>query len=163
MFLKKKKNKKLQWNLRCSETYLLNTNSGGARGDWSGLSAAGVKNPLANAGDVRDAGSIPRSGKSLGGGDGNPLQCSFLENPMARGAWWAIAHRATKSQTWLKWLHTWFGLPKFLNSCLWEFFKDLRMLLPTSVKFKILRPWRNANITDSFFQVALISFANPLL
>ena len=51
-----------------------------------------VKNPLANAGDVRDTGSIPGSGRSLEGGPSNPLQYSCLENPMDRGAWWATVH-----------------------------------------------------------------------
>ena len=46
-----------------------------------------VKNPPANAGDMRDAGSIPGLGKFPGGGHGNPLQYSCLENPMDRGAW----------------------------------------------------------------------------
>ena len=45
-----------------------------------------VKNPPANAGDVRDVGSIPGSGRSLGGGNGNPLQYFCMENPMDRGA-----------------------------------------------------------------------------
>ena len=48
-----------------------------------------VKNPPPNAGDIRDAGSIPGSGRNLGGGHGNPLQYSCLENPMDRGAWQA--------------------------------------------------------------------------
>ena len=48
-----------------------------------------VKNTPTNAGDVRDAGSIPGSGRSPREGNGNPLQYSFLENPMDRGAWWA--------------------------------------------------------------------------
>ena len=48
-----------------------------------------VKNPPANAGDRRDVGSIPGLGRSLGGRHGNPLQYSYLENPMDRGAWWA--------------------------------------------------------------------------
>jgi len=61
-----------------------------------------VKNPPANAGHKRDAGSIPRLGRSSGGGHGNPLQYSFPENPMDRGAWWATVHRVTKSQTQLK-------------------------------------------------------------
>ena len=47
-----------------------------------------VKNLSANAGDIRDAGSIPRFGRSPGEGNGNPLQYSCLENPMDRGAWW---------------------------------------------------------------------------
>ena len=63
-----------------------------------------VKNPPNNAGDVRDVGSIPASGRSPGGGHGNPLQYYCLENPMDRGAWWAMVHRITKSQTWLEWL-----------------------------------------------------------
>ena len=46
-----------------------------------------IKNPPANAGDIIDAGLIPGSGRSSGGGHGNPLQYSYLENPMDRGAW----------------------------------------------------------------------------
>ena len=46
-----------------------------------------------------DPGSIPGSGRSPGGGNGNPLQYSFLENPMDRGAWWATVHKIAKSQT----------------------------------------------------------------
>ena len=56
-----------------------------------------VKNPLANAGDVRDTRSIPGLGRSHGGGHGNPLQYSCLEKPMDRGAWWAIVHRIAES------------------------------------------------------------------
>ena len=58
-----------------------------------------VKNPPANAGDVRDVGSIPGLGRSPGGGNNNPLQYSCLKNPMDRGAWWATVHRATESWT----------------------------------------------------------------
>ena len=56
-----------------------------------------VKNPPANAGDIRDMGSIPELGKSHGGGHGNPLQESCLENLMDRGGWQAVVHRVTKS------------------------------------------------------------------
>ena len=55
-----------------------------------------VKHFAYNAGDL---GSIPGSRRSSGEGNGNPLQYSCLENPMDRGAWWAIVHRVTKSQT----------------------------------------------------------------
>ena len=55
-----------------------------------------VKNMAANAGDARDKGSIPGLGRSPGGGNGNLLQYSCLENPMDRGAWWATVHGATK-------------------------------------------------------------------
>ena len=48
-----------------------------------------VKNPPANAGNIRDMGSTPGSGRSSGGGHGNPLQYSCLENPTDRGPWWA--------------------------------------------------------------------------
>ena len=66
-----------------------------------------VKNPPANAGDVRDAGSILGWGWSPGGGGhGNPLQYSCLENAMDRGAWWATVHRVAKSLTRLKRLST---------------------------------------------------------
>ena len=54
----------------------------------------------------KDMGSIPRSGRSPGGGHGNPLHYSCLENPMDRGVWQATVHRVTKSRTWLKWLST---------------------------------------------------------
>ena len=54
---------------------------------WASQVVLVVKNPPANAEDIRDAGSIPGSGRSPGGGHGNPLQYSCLENPMDRGAW----------------------------------------------------------------------------
>ena len=63
-----------------------------------------VKNPSANAGDITDKGSISGSGRSPGGGHGNPLQYSCLENLMDRGAWQVIVHSVTKSRTRLKWL-----------------------------------------------------------
>ena len=55
-----------------------------------------LKNLPANAGDT---GSIPGSGRSRGGGNGNPLQYSCLGNPMDRGVWWATVHGVTKSGT----------------------------------------------------------------
>ena len=57
-----------------------------------------VKNLLANAGDTGDAGLIPGLGKSAGGGNGNPLQYSCLENPTDRGAWWATVHGIAKDK-----------------------------------------------------------------
>ena len=65
-----------------------------------------VKNPPVNVEDTRDTGSIPGSGRSSGEGNGNPPQDSCLENPMDRGAWWAIVHRVAKSWTWLRRLPT---------------------------------------------------------
>ena len=51
-----------------------------------------VKNPFANAGDIKDADLIPKWGRSPGGGHGNSFQYSCLEKPMDRGDWWATVH-----------------------------------------------------------------------
>ena len=55
-----------------------------------------VKNPLPNAGDYETQGLIPGWGRSSGGGNGNPLQHSCLENPTDRGAWHATVHRSQR-------------------------------------------------------------------
>ena len=65
-----------------------------------------VKNSPANAEDLKDVSSIPGSGRSPEGGNGNPLQYICLENPMDREAWRATVHRVAKSQTQLKRLNT---------------------------------------------------------
>ena len=74
---------------------------------------------------VGDLGSIPGSGRSPGGGNGNPLQYSGLENPMDRGAWWATVHGVTKSQTQLSNSHL-FTFTPLENT---EQYKDYRNLL----------------------------------
>ena len=66
--------------------------SGGASG----------KEPACNTGHVRDKGSVPGSRRSPGGGNGNPLQYSCLENPMDKGAWRVTVHGVLKTLTWLK-------------------------------------------------------------
>ena len=58
-----------------------------------------VKHPRANEGDIRDTGLRPGLGRSPGERNGNPLQYSCLENPMERGAWWAVVPRGTMSDT----------------------------------------------------------------
>ena len=58
-----------------------------------------VKNTPANAGDAGDLGSITELGRPPGGGNGNPLQYSCLENSMDRGGWWATVQGVTKSWT----------------------------------------------------------------
>ena len=58
-----------------------------------------LKNPPVIAGDIRDMSSVPGLGRSPGGGHGNPLQYSSLENPMDRGAWQTIVHRVTDLDT----------------------------------------------------------------
>ena len=60
-----------------------------------------VKNLPANEGDLRDAGSVPGTGRSPGEGNGKPLQYSCQENPMDRGTWQATVHGIAKSQTQL--------------------------------------------------------------
>ena len=64
---------------------------------WASQVALVVNNQSANAGDIRDMGLTPESGRSPGGGHGNPPQYSCLENPMDGGAWWATVHGVTKS------------------------------------------------------------------
>ena len=96
----------------CSAAFLqalMNIPRGNIISDWEHWPAAWasqvvlvVKNLPANAGDKRDVGSIPGSGRSPGGGHGNSLQYSCLENPMDRGAWRDTIHRVAKSRTWLK-------------------------------------------------------------
>ena len=70
---------------------------------WGFPGGSSVKNPPASAGDTRDAGSIPGSGR-FHRGHGNPLQCPCLENLVDRGAWWATVHDVSKNPTRLKWL-----------------------------------------------------------
>ena len=76
-----------------------------------------VKNPSANAGDSGDVDLSPGSGRSPGGGNGNPLQYSCLENSMNRGAWRVVVHGIAKSDTTerLRSALTWLRIP-FLRS-----------------------------------------------
>ena len=79
-----------------------------------------VKNLPANAGEIRDMGSIPGLGRSPGGGHGHPLQYSCLENPMDRGARRSTVHSVAKSQTRLKPLSTHaFTFLKALSPSIW--------------------------------------------
>ena len=78
------------WGLKSSEMYQI--------GRY--LHALVVKNPSAKAGDVRDAGSIPRLVRFPGEVNGNPLQCSNLENPMDRGVWWATVPGVAVGHDW---------------------------------------------------------------
>ena len=95
---------------------------------WASEVVLLVKNPRANAGDVRNAGSIPGLGRSTGVGNGSPPQYSCLENSMDRGACQATVHRITKSWAWLKWFSTYtYGdkIPRISSvqslSCIWLF------------------------------------------
>ena len=69
---------------------------------WASPVVFMVKNPPANAGDLRVAGSILGWGRSPGGGSNNSLQYSCLENPMDRGAWWATVHGYEKNWAQVK-------------------------------------------------------------
>jgi len=72
-----------------------------ATGSLSFLGGSAGKESACNAGDTGNAGSVPGSGRSSGGGNGNPFQFSCLKNPMDRGAWKSVVQRVVKSQTWL--------------------------------------------------------------
>ena len=95
LFQQLKKNYVFIWLHCCSMLDL----SSVACGIWACQVALVVKSLPANAGDIRDMGSIPGSGRSPGGGHGNLLQYSCLENPMDRGTWRDTIHSVTKSQT----------------------------------------------------------------
>ena len=69
---------------------------------WKGGWDLVVKSSSASEGDTEDTGSIPESGRSPGGGNGNPLQYSCLGNPTDRGALWPTTHRVAKSRTQLR-------------------------------------------------------------
>jgi len=107
-----------------------------------------IKNPPASAGDTGEASSIPGVGRSPGEGNGNPLQCSCLENPMDRGAWWATVHGVTKNWTRLSYQHT-FKAPKWKSvlSCIVSWFllfcvfKEFRKPLTLLFVFLFLVPW----------------------
>ena len=68
-------------------------------GNWMIKAVPVVKYSLANERDLTDTGSVSGLGRSPGGGDGNPLQYSCLENPMEREAWHTTTHWVAKSQT----------------------------------------------------------------
>ena len=72
--------------------------------------------------DVRDMVLIPGWGRSLGEGNDNPLQYSFLENPMDRGAWWATVYQVTRSWTRLKWLST--SMQALMRAMAWILLKN---------------------------------------
>ena len=85
-----------------------------------------VKNPPANAGDVRDKGSAPGWGRVSGEGYGNPLRYSCLGNPMDRGGWWATVHRIAKSQTQL-------SMHGYIHTYLFILTVSLSILLPKAL------------------------------
>ena len=88
------------------------------------------KKTPASTGDLRDLGSILGSGRSPEGGQGNPLQHSFLENPLDRGGWWATVHRVTESWTHLRDLacvtHMW-NLKDYTNEFTYETETDVQI------------------------------------
>jgi len=108
-----------------------------------------VKIPPANAGDIKDLGFIPGWGRSPGGGNGNLIQYSCLENPMDRGAWWV-----SKSQTWLKWLHACMvllmGPPSWLGTWRWEILGSCYFYLKHSTILPVLYHAKQTHSVWSF-------------
>ena len=105
-----------------------------------------VNNPLTNAGDTGDASLIPGSGRSLGGGNGNPLQYYRLENAVDRGAWWATVHGVTKSWTQLSTHAAWTPI-----------IPSAEMSLEVSqIKAELLTPEREKALVES--SISLIKF-----
>ena len=118
-----------------------------------------VKNLPANAGDIRDSGLIPGSGKSPGEGHGNPLQYSCLENPMDRGASWATIHRVAKSWTRLKCLstHTCKALPIYKTRIRWILnFSILPLTISLSLSIYLLITWFMFSFYKGFYWLDLV-------
>ena len=129
-----------------------------------------LKNSPAKAGDAGDEVSIPRSRRSPGGGNGNPLQYSCLENPMDRGAWWATVHRIVKSLTQLNWLSTdacdlMAAKLMFWSPFFWHLFLDLSWLRSQKGEWGIYCPPSNqpsCQLGPGVFIHYLISHQNTL-
>ena len=104
---------------------------------WASQVKPMVKNPPANAGDVRDMGSTPGLGRSPGGWCDNPLQCPCLESPTDWGAWQATVHKVAKSETQLKQLSMLYNAIKcFLKrwtGCLCEGRNFIKFIFHTQV------------------------------
>ena len=125
-----------------------------------------VKNLPANAGDA-DLGLIPGLGRSLEGGNGTPLQCSYLENSMGRGVWWAAGHGVTKSQTQLS---DWAGYssPITLYTCVHFLFPYLpiesnNFMVRSILSIFIIKKYHRSPVVHMichdciFFQIFLLS------
>ena len=82
---------------------------------WASQVALVVMNTSASAGDTKDISSIPGSGRSPGGGNGNSFQYSYLKNSVDRGAWQVTVHRVAKSWTWLKCSTCTVAYPSFID------------------------------------------------
>ena len=118
-----------------------------------------VKNLPANAGDLRDSGLIPGSGRSPGEGHGNPLQYSCLENPMNRGASWATIHGVAKSWTRLKCLstHTCKALPIYKTRIRWILnFSILPLTISLSLSIYLLITWFMFSFYKGFYWLDLV-------
>ena len=117
-----------------------------------------VKNLSVNAEDAGDAGSIPGLGRSPGGGHGNPLQYSCLENPMERETWWTTVHGVAKNWTRLKWhTHAFRNLQPlyFLSSNNYGKAESLlrKRNIPSTVYLLVYgyQPWTDSQSTHSFY------------
>ena len=107
-----------------------------------------VENPPANAEDTRDEGSILGSERSPRRGNGNPLKYSCLENTMDRGAWWAIVHGVTKSQTWLS-TRTHINFSKYNINIIVKYIIYLPFLSVDPVSFIVFFPFNMESSLES--------------
>ena len=100
-----------------------------------------IKNLPACAGDIREVESIPGSGRFPGGGHGNPLQCSCLENPVDRGAWRATVHGVTKSWTRLSNSAHMHLEGEWDEGCLGNLIQPVSFKMPLTTENRALRGW----------------------
>ena len=117
-----------------------------------------LKNPLANVGDGREAGSILGSGRFPGGGYSNPLQYSCLENPMDRGVWWVIVHGVTDSR------HNWVtNTFTFLSAPFWNrVYFSILLLSPCFGPTKLGGTHVQSEALNVFAQLDLLAWASAI-
>jgi len=141
-----------------------NQNSRAVRYFWGFSGGTAVKNLPANAGDTRDTGSIPGSGRCLKVGNDNPLKYSCLENSMEWGAWQVTVHGIAKSQTQLEYTHRgswwrWQPISNILKTHSYSSFWSL--LLSCKIQGNSAKYWKQGKCTESvlfFFLLSFLSF-----
>ena len=134
---------------------------------WASQEALLVKNLPASAGNVRDSGSIPGSGRSPGGRRGHPLQSACLENPHGQRSLAATVHGVAKSWTRLKQLSIFIALPQLQNrmvmvSAPWRFFTEpVKSRAQCSTKVDILSPLQETDKKAEGLEERLATFGGP--
>ena len=118
-----------------------------------------VKNPPADAGDVRDADSVPGSGRSPGGRHGNLFQYSCLENPMNRGAWWLESIRSQRvGHNWSDWT----SMQHTFSAGQWSTFQEYRNWASPSLEVLMYLKEKSHNLSHNFREIGAPESRQPV-